>query len=243
MTEENLQRDIDRYVDGELGPDDLTELLRRCESEPEGWKLCAMALIEAREVGSVLRDLVSEPGPAQAPAADGSWKRNLLAATCALALLMLAYVGGRLSARADPGESRLTKGDRSAASVEEADAVAQQTSDSMQNHAAANGAEPTDVEPETVPDEPSVFVVGYARLHQSRGAGPPVPVISGPDLDFAELVRRPPVLPEHVYRQAGNNGLHLQPVRQVMALELSDGRRLAVPLDSVGVRYVGHSVL
>jgi hypothetical protein len=39
---------LDRLVDGELNDDDRRETLLRLEREPEGWRLCALAFLEAQ---------------------------------------------------------------------------------------------------------------------------------------------------------------------------------------------------
>lgn len=215
---------IDRYIDGELSANDLTDLLIRCDSESNGWETCALALIEAREMGAVLNDLVSEAA-INLPLKAAQPRRNILASvTCVLGLMFVAYFGGRLSVQpqetlpdvVDAGQTIPSDNENLST---EANAIATGTS--------------------TAP----VSVIGVARLHQPYGAGPPVPVISGPELDFTRLLQEPPSIPDHLRRQAGNQGLRIETVRQVMALELSDGQKLAVPLDAVGVQYVGHSVL
>ncbi len=39
---------LDRIVDGELSPGELREAIERLESEPDGWKRCALAFLEAQ---------------------------------------------------------------------------------------------------------------------------------------------------------------------------------------------------
>jgi len=43
----DLQLQIDLLVDGELSEDERRELLLRLEREPDGWRTCALALLEA----------------------------------------------------------------------------------------------------------------------------------------------------------------------------------------------------
>ena len=42
---DTLLLQIDRYIDGELSANELTDLLIRCDSEANGWETCALALI------------------------------------------------------------------------------------------------------------------------------------------------------------------------------------------------------
>ena len=94
---DTLLQQIDRYIDGELSADELTDMLIRCDSESNGWETCALALIESRELGSVLHDLVSE-SELSAPVSRVSPRRHYMASlTCVLGLMVAAFVGGRFS--------------------------------------------------------------------------------------------------------------------------------------------------
>lgn len=67
---------LDRLVDGELTPQERRELLRRLEGEPQGWRRCALAFLEAQALeeelpgllGEALAGLSGSTAPSAAPA-------------------------------------------------------------------------------------------------------------------------------------------------------------------------------
>src|SRR5262249_42904345 len=50
-----------RLVDGELANDERSELLRRLESEPDGWRRCALAFLEAQAWRDSLAEVTTSP--------------------------------------------------------------------------------------------------------------------------------------------------------------------------------------
>jgi hypothetical protein len=73
MNHSDEQRDamlIDRLVDGELSGDERRHLLASLEAQPDGWRRCALAFVEAQTwrgtIGSLLREgeTPAEPGSA-----------------------------------------------------------------------------------------------------------------------------------------------------------------------------------
>ena len=55
------QRLLDRLVDGEIANEERRELLRRLESEPDGWRRCALAFLEAQAWWDSLADVAASP--------------------------------------------------------------------------------------------------------------------------------------------------------------------------------------
>ena len=222
MNDNILRTQIDRYIDGDLSADELTTLLCDCESSNgDSWRQCALSLIEAQEIRTALQRLrgndhvrVARPG-----GRPGNRSRVLMT-VCTLLLVAAAFFSGRLSNGTVVSESSSIAG----APVQEPNTT---------------GGEPEPASGDVNP----VTVVGVARIHRSRGPGAVAPVIAGPEIDLARLLNRLPDVPDDVRRRAGNKGLKVRPVREVMSVELADGQRFAVPLDSIDVRYVGHSVL
>ncbi len=48
MPTEDLIRDLDRLVDGELPDARLKELLRECDNNPSQWRTMALAFVESQ---------------------------------------------------------------------------------------------------------------------------------------------------------------------------------------------------
>lgn len=55
---------LDRLVDGELSTEEQRELLTRLESEPDGWRRCATAFLEAQAWTAALSETAPPPAPA-----------------------------------------------------------------------------------------------------------------------------------------------------------------------------------
>ena len=84
--------EIDRFAAGERSRTDEDRFLARCESEPEQWRATALACVEHRRLGRLLRSRQAHhsQGPA-VPAATGStpWlPQRLLAVAAAVSLLV-----------------------------------------------------------------------------------------------------------------------------------------------------------
>ena len=65
-----------------------------------------------------------------------------------------------------------------------------------------------------------------------------VPIISGPGLDDQWLADQPAPLSEYELRRLERLGWQVQQKRQLMKIQLTDGRTLTVPIDSVRYKYV-----
>lgn len=223
MNEQNkLDRDIARLIDGELSADETTAVLQQCEDQPEAWRTLALGMLEAREVQLALSDMLVEQPPesTQVPAAKSG--RSLTWVLAAACLACIAFLAGRFVPNTTPsgggGKSSLVTN--------------------------ADGSNPPSVESTEEPQEPGgLTVVGFARIHNLVGQQAPVPVITGPDLDYHALLREPVRVPDELARRCRNEGLAIQTTRRVMALELADGQKFAVPLNQFGFRYVGNKVL
>jgi hypothetical protein len=68
---------VDRLVDGELREEERRELLLRLDSEPDGWRHCALAFLEAQEWRAAFAPLtVTAPAPApRVPVLEGPGRK------------------------------------------------------------------------------------------------------------------------------------------------------------------------
>lgn len=55
-----LDSQLDRLVDGELPADEYRLLLSTLDAQPQGWRRCALAFLEAQALGGELRELREE---------------------------------------------------------------------------------------------------------------------------------------------------------------------------------------
>jgi hypothetical protein len=89
------------------------------------------------------------------------------------------------------------------------------------------------------PDGPPLRLVGSVQFD---GDDSELPVVSGPGLDEEWLRNQPPLLSEYERSVLQQRGWQVLEERQVITVKLDDGRRLAIPLDSLSYRYVGGRV-
>ncbi len=97
-----LQQQLDRLADGELSLQEQRELFRHLDAIPDGWRRCALALLEAQAWQQELKAVVDQPGspklPAPAPASatrTRSWTGQMWSVTAAAVCLVLGFVLGQ----------------------------------------------------------------------------------------------------------------------------------------------------
>lgn len=208
-----LQLDIDRLIDGELAPHEVTSLLERCESE-DAWRFLALGLLEAREVSGALKDLLAQPTDLSRakPTKSNRALTWILSAAC---LACVGFLAGWFAS----GQPTVVTADQPGSNESKSPTVAQRT------------------------DTPSkARFVGYAQIHGLVGSKPRLPVIAGSDVDYEALLKEPIPVSSEMLREFRNQGLAIEATRRVMAFEF-EGQRFAIPLDKFGVRYVGNEVL
>lgn len=182
---------LDRLVDGELNQRDRAALLRALDREPDGWRRCAVAFLEAQAwrqaaaEGTV--DELTPTAPARrvsaSPARRGGFARQAFAVAAAL---MIAFCTGFAFRDARQLQTLVTRHVRS-------------------------------VESATVPSKAAVIRAGDA-------------------------LREAPAVPEYVRLQLERQGYQIKGDRKVVSIALEDGRKVAVPVETVSYRYVGQKI-
>jgi hypothetical protein len=198
---------IDMLVDGSLSDAERRRVLARLEVEPDAWRRCALAFLEAqswREALGMLTGPLSTSGslpvpvPPSVPEQGGGRHLNLhpKRRLAAVAAGLLAAFALGWSARGVP-------------------------------HAAAPHGVLAKVENRAVVGAPSP-----PRLTHAPESPRPEPIA---------LPQRPvsPRLPEPVLRAWERRGYQVDRSQRLVSMKLKDGRRLAVPIDEVRLRYVG----
>ena len=178
---------FDRLVDGELDESARRALLRRLDHEPDGWKRCALAFIEAQ----AWRDAM----------AGGVASQNLVPATLhrpnTLAVLrqMLAVAAAVVVAF---GLGFMSRG----------------------------------------------VGAGHGGVPGTRGGLAQGPVNT---LATTEPVVTPPrtateTVPEYLRRRMERQGYRIDGDRKIVPVALEDGRKIAVPVETVSLKYVGQRI-
>lgn len=260
---DQLQRELDRLVDGELSPQRQQALLRHLDQVEDGWRRCALAFVESQvwrqEFDRLSGDEPAHP-PATAPAAvstssgtpaeDGThaaslapWQRRVFTLMSMAASFVVAFLLGFAVHRNDSGDTQVVEHSQSPAEhgrtehdpTEHGLAVAEHQSPAVPGITVPNSLA-------TIPgpfgQSPSW---GHVRLMvNDDGTWQPVnlPAIDGVDAE-QWLSAQPSAVPEQWRQDLQRQGHTVQTQRQLVPLDLGDGRRLVVPVENVEVQYVG----
>jgi hypothetical protein len=222
--------DLDRLVDGELSEERRRELLLQLERQPDGWRSCALAFLEAqswkRDLGAVMRapvETAQEP-PTATPAAPATswWRRHgplVLASAASFVLAFIVSSAGR----------NLWQGILEAPQPQVAESTAPRQTPGGPT-LDAHDASPWRVVSFDVPN------AGKEGVQNVR-----LPAKEQDRLDEGWLHSMPAPLSDDLRRALERTGHRVQESRRLMPVPMEDGRRLVVPVDQVDVRYVGNA--
>ena len=259
---------LDRLVDGELSESERREILASLErevcSETCGWRRLALAFVEAQSLHQDLRrlavdvparfnvsrqveDSASDPSSEAikptgindrllfANLSGNNKKRNLAVAAWQLATLatccLIAFNFGRESG-IRPGDIAITQPQVEPMSHSHIESPTQQTND--ETLVAANATSP-------VESHESLRLV----LEDFEGAptqSVDIPVVSDSNIDPVAFFDAPPSVPLVVRQALLRQGRVVHEQRQLLEIELSDGRRGVLPVSDVTVVDAGTDV-
>ena len=237
----NLEAQLDRLVDGELPPAEYRSLLASLEDQPDGWRRCATAFLEAQAFGrdlSAIRQSAATVSIAAVPAAtieqvhlpagrSDDWShrtwQGLYFATIAASLALAFYVGSWTSGMNNPSGPLIAD---------------HQTTPQVERPDIPSPASVAQRETEPSPAPRTDAPLGNVRLVMDGGEtsqGVDVPVYSPQQVERWRSVNKP-VLPPAVIeqlRQAGHKVSHRQ---QYLLLDTADGRQVIVPVDDYQIQ-------
>lgn len=254
---------LDLLVDGELSESQRRELLLWCERDPEGWRSCALAFLEAQswsqELGGLDPDSLLAIGrPASAsqtnlphdetegnlqpsPDADagrqdagrGTPRWRVIGWPLAMAASFLVSFALGLWARGGWLSSSSDEPEPAPANM----IAKQELIDQLRQEAMSRDAAPAT-------PMPSRGAAGQVRLVVDGPNGMSdeieLPVVEGSAADANFLQSPPAALPLEVQRALERMGARVQQQRELVPLRMQDGRRLIVPVDKVEVHPVGN---
>jgi len=241
---------LDLLVDGELGESERRAVLAWCECEPDGWRRCALTFLEAqsweKELGKLAADgfqseihtpkttIASTPAAPLALSTQrsapghprsGSAPRSFLPPLAMAASFALAFTlgmlirGGRFTTQDGASELAVTGvdgavvDDGAMAPRDLADGRAQRPLDNVR----------------LIWDSPQ----GTAETIE-------LPVVEGKTLDENWLRGQPSALPTGLLEALERSGHRVLQRRELVPLNMQDGRRLVIPVDQVEVQPVNH---
>jgi hypothetical protein len=239
---------FDRLVDGELSESQRTELLNSLDQEPDGWRRCALAFLEAqcwkKELGGLRQSVPAGQAPLSSTVAPNPRRpikrrsspfglAGTLAAMAATFLLFLGagvlwqHSGNRLAnnfGAAGPNQIASKTGGNSATSPSGSQTAVAQT-DSQPKNASAPWQ--------------------WVRLSPAGSANPDesvrLPALERDRIDQQWLQSLPSPIPENVVQALERSGFQVRTQQELMPMPLKDGRQLVVPVDKVQLQYVGNT--
>ncbi len=245
-TKKNMPYDeeslFDRLVDGELSESERRSLLTSLESQPEGWRRCALAFLEAqtwRESFGELthamlkpRDLPTRSSPPPSPKKQNKplGAMGTVMAMAASFLITLGLGGWMLHNPSDrPGVAPpdLLAANGGSRAILPLPAVS------------AGGGETI---PQPQPSISTPWQMVQLRAPALTGDNKPLqlPALPRERLDDNFLNTVPSPLPEDVLRAFQRTGHEIRMHRDLVPVQLKDGRQLIVPVDQIDVQYNPH---
>jgi hypothetical protein len=247
-TQKNMSHDkgnsFDRLVDGELSESERRCLLASLDAEPEGWRRCAFAFLEAQTWRESFGDLTHAlckpsilPTPSTSPPSPKKRKKPLgamgtvmaMAASFLIALGLGGWIfhgprGGSLA----PPANMIVNNDNSPA-ISPLPAVLAGGDDRI--------SPSTPKSPASTP-----WQMVQLRAPGITGNNEPLqlPALPRERLDENFLNTVPNPLPDDVRQAFERTGHEVHTHRELVPVQLKDGRQLIVPVDQVDVRYEGH---
>jgi hypothetical protein len=245
-TKKNMSHDehlFDRLVDGELSESERHKLLASLDAKPEGWRRCALAFLEAQtwresfgEFTHAVRTTPSKPMPNPLPPSPRKQKKKLGAMGTVMAMaasfLITLGLGGWMlrtphsSPIGNPAGNIIANNGGSRAVMP------------IPNVSA--GGNDTIPQPKQSASTPWQMV----RLEAPglTGNNEPLQLPAQPrdrlDEDFLKAVPNP--LPDDVRQAFERTGHEVRMHRELVPVQLKDGRQLVIPIDQVEVQYDAH---
>jgi hypothetical protein len=238
---------IDQIVDGALTPAQLRAAIDCLDREPDGWKRCTLAFLEAQCWRDSFR-LVGAPKPTSFPAESTPpqqndvqpirtgrrWISRTLAASVMAASFALGWLGH----------------DRHLGSRHGGDVVVRSAEPETKPHdtpkpetltwTAGDAGRPAGVE--AVGSRYGVTMVAQLRVG-SANANNSLPILAGPGINAEWLKNQPPPVSEHGQVVLQQHGYQVDQRRRLISAILADGRRVTLPIDQVQIRYTGNNPL
>ena len=250
----NPEHQVDLLVDGELNEADRRELLLHLEHQPDGWRRCALAFLEAQswkaELGQIVAPAALESLPsavelagaeAGSPRRNGrrqSWRQHVATLlTMAASFLLALVVGMGLSGKWSGGSLHLPGSSRVATTVDEIPAA---NDGAMALPAALSDDAVRTPQP---PDDWEMVTVTSDKSLNGQAATFSVPAQRRKVLDQNMLEQIPDAIPPDLQQAFAQSGHRVVQQREIVPVQMKDGRRLVVPVDHIEIHYVGRPSL
>ena len=222
---------LDHLVEDELGLIQRKRIIASLDSEPNGWRRCALAFLEKQSWQRSFRQFVADKScddksvlPTKTlndkrTRSTRNWKT--LGAMVVVALLAGIGIGRGWSIASSP--------------------IADRVQSPVNKHESMPGSNANEALPDAE-DSSGFQLVGLATFSDGNNTGRAMPILSGSTLNEESVYRHPMPLSDYEVRKLERKGWKVRQARQVVTVELVDGRRLSIPIDAVKYEFVGHEV-
>lgn len=219
------EAEIDRLVDGELSEAERHDLLSRLDAEPDSWRQCALAFLEAQSWREAMRSIsANSVEPAAVADRDrASWRRlrSVLATACSL--LLALGVGFAVGGLFD-GDPTLAPPEHVAEGPE------------VKKPAESKPVEEPAAEAISESEVPVQFVAIPAQDPVSGDTDSiQMPVVPHEYLGEGWPYQLPAVVPEDVVKTLRRQGREVVQQRRLVPFQAADGSRVVFPVDEVEV--------
>lgn len=237
----NFGGQLDRLVDGALDPQEQRSLLAALETEPDGWRRCALTFIEAQTLRGEFRRIVAEGQPNQQLAqsdvaqvaarvrrqsAIQPWRWLVIAATLLLAFALGIGAQSWWSAGVHPDQTNIAAVQpqkATPATNEIASSPVNSNSNSATGDTASSNRQAVKV---TVPTADGK---GESTVE--------VPLVAADEQQMKSMLeKQEPVLSDVARQALASTGHNVEQYRAFYPVQLDDGTQAVVPVDFVEVR-------
>lgn len=221
---------FDRLVDGEMNEAERRNLLAGLDDTPNGWRQCALAFLESQCWKQTLGPMTQQAAGSEMAVkpmrtARSVWSNRLgTLAAMAASFLLAFWVGSHLR------EASL---ERQAAPAPSIGRIATTTGSQQP---------PVRLGPQVRPTANPWKVVTVAAPTGSQRAGSSIrlPAVERDNIDPQWVRSAPPAMPDDVRQAFSRSGHQVEQHRELVPVQLQDGRQMVVPVDNVDVHYVGN---
>ncbi|WP_145280458.1 hypothetical protein [Pirellulimonas nuda] len=226
---------LDRFADGELTPIEERALLASLDAAPDGWRRCALAMVEARVLGRQMKGLVAAPtaAPTTAPAAVApkpTPRTTPNAAWLTLAAGLLIGIGMTALVTSNNGW------------FPSPNTVAQSDGAPTTDSPIADGLRPVEALPQA-PIHANESITLWFHNNQGERHSVQVPLVDAAELNDRYDMEFQSAVSEDLRRDLEQNGYRLTTRQRYAPLYLEGGRPFVVPVEDTQITPVAYEVL
>jgi hypothetical protein len=224
----SLQRDIDRLVGGDMTKAESRQLVARLDADPDGWKQCALAYLEAQSWRGAFESMVAcetEAAPQSVKATRTlRASRSLMATAAAVVVAFVAGLGAMAAWQARSTDRTPTHD------------IARDT------HPPASGPRKGTATMQVDSKDDDPLLLGVVNITSNGETEAAFPLVTTKDKELVSIELTSNQLSDYDRQLWQRRGYRIEQYRKLVSVALADGSRFRFPVDWVQYRYVGERV-